>query len=91
MGCGRESGDVCVIVRGGYLDDGPPDVDTVEAPQQSKQFTGVKAAHFGCSGARSVGRVQDINVDGNVDRRIAQALLNPLDCGRDASRTLSSP
>jgi len=80
------SSDVCVVVRGGYLDNiGPHDVDTVEAPQECQQLTGVQAAHLWCSGARSVRRVQHINVDGNVDRRIAQTLLNPPDGGGDTN------
>src|SRR6476469_5303483 len=79
-----ECSDVCVVVGRGDLDDvGAHDVDAVQSAEQGQQFAGVEPAHFRGAGARRVGRVEDIDVDGDIDRGVAQPLLDALDRGRN--------
>src|SRR5690606_18478544 len=56
---------------GGHLHDvGTDDVHSTQAAEDLEQFAAGDAAGFGGSGAGCVGRVQHVNVHGNIQRQV---------------------
>ena len=68
-------GDLGVIVRGRHLDDvGGDQVAGGQAAQDLQQLAGGHAARLGRAGAGRVRRVEAVDVDGDVQRAVADAL-----------------
>ena len=81
----RDAGDLGVVVGRRDLDDvGADDVQADEAAQGVEQFPAGQAAGFRGAGTRGVGGVEDVDVDGDIDRRVAQSGAHPVDNRGDA-------
>src|SRR5690606_29376277 len=72
---GGDRGDLRVVVGGRHLDDVRRDqVAGRQAAQDLQQFAGGHAARLGRAGAGGVRRVEAVDVDGDVQRAVADAL-----------------
>src|SRR5690606_4459378 len=72
---GGDGGDLRVVVGGGHLDHVRADqVGAVQAAQDLQQLAAGEPARLGGAGARCVRRVEDVDVDGDVQRPVADAL-----------------
>ena len=57
---------------------GGDDVEAVEHPQHEQQFTARQTTDFRSAGARSKGRIQHVDVDGQVDGEVSDPVLHLL-------------
>ena len=76
----RDGGDLGVVVGGRDLDDvGADDAQVGEGAQHPEQFTAREAAGLGGAGAGRVRGVEHVDVDRDVERRVADAGADALD------------
>ena len=74
---GRHAGDLGVVVCRSDFDDVRADeVHAAEAADDFQQLAAGDAAGFRGAGTRGVGRIQDVDVDGNVQGTVADAVAD---------------
>src|SRR5690606_12995416 len=72
---GGDAGDFGVVIgRGHFHDVGANEVHAAEAANDLDELAAGDAAGFGSAGARCVGGVQHVDVDGDVERALADAV-----------------
>src|SRR6516225_2438079 len=73
--CGRDAGQLSVVVGGCHLDDlGADKVESLESAQQLQQFAACQAADLRCSRPWRMRGVEHVDVDRHVERVIADRL-----------------
>src|SRR2546429_2518708 len=73
-----DAGDFGVVVGGGHLDEvGADDGGAGQVAQDAEEFAAGEAAGLGGAGARRMGRVEHVDVDGNVERGVADDVPDP--------------
>src|SRR5699024_270218 len=81
---GGQRGDLAMIIGRCDLDHIESDkIETLQAAQNAKRLSAGKPAHHRRPGARRIGRVQTVDIEGQVDLSIADSLPDPGDHGVD--------